>query len=592
MLAGRYRVVRLLGKGGTGEVYEAIQENLGRPVAVKVLFEHLAVRRDCLGRLALEAKAAAGLGHPNIVQVTDFQANPNQPAFIVMELLEGRSLTRVLKEDGPLSPKRLVFITTQILSALDKAHSAGIIHRDLKPENIVLTSIAGVPDIVKLLDFGIAKLLTESDVSRLTATGFVPGTPAYMSPEQAKGQPVDARTDIYSLGVLLYRALAGRLPFRAQNYNAMTYAILNHTPPRLAKIRPDLDRKLLKVVERSMEKDPDRRYGSARELGVALLPWCPAGAAVLSQGGIDEWATVPLSIPPALMRNADTSRSLPGGARTTPVTAIVPEEEILSAAQGVGCANPQGNEIEQLNARATQVFEPGKLARPTGQIRSTREKPDDLSTSTTTLTRSAGEQAPDAPLRVRWIALLAASGVILVLAVTTVVVVTNGNDNGGQANGSGDGGALAPAANNSIPEATVRPDASVPQDITTEPDAFLVDQTTAVGLDDPAVDAAVGATVRPRGTKPDAMRHVRPQRRVAPLNRHGRLQLGILSASGKPAWAEVHIDGIMRGMTPLVVGKLKPGPHVVVYRRQGLPDIRRVVKVESGRTKPLVVKIK
>ena len=285
LLGGRYRLVRCLGRGGMGAVYEAKQEDLGRRVAVKVLHAHLANDQDVLTRFRREAQAAGGLGHPNIVQVTDFQARSGEPPFLVMEHLVGASLATTIREQGPLSQARVAFIAQQILSALAAAHAAGIIHRDLKPDNVFLTSIAGVDDIVKLLDFGVAKLVQggTGPEANLTTTGAAIGTPVYMAPEQARGRGVDARTDLYSTGVCMYEALTGRLPHDPPSYSALIAAILEEPPRALREHRPEVDPKLAAIVHRVLEKDPTRRFQSADEMRVAVEPFARAsvGGALL-----------------------------------------------------------------------------------------------------------------------------------------------------------------------------------------------------------------------------------------------------------------------------------------------------------------------
>ncbi|MEO6418406.1 MAG: serine/threonine-protein kinase, partial [Polyangiaceae bacterium] len=204
VLGGRYRIVRRMGAGGMGAVYEALQEDLNRRVAVKVLHPHLALDADLVQRFKREAQAAAALGHPNIVHVTDFQVNPGEQPFLVMEYLTGKSFRELMKEETRLPAKRAAFIATQVLSALAAAHEANIVHRDIKPDNIFLSSTSAMKDLVKVLDFGIAKLLKPSDEGPLTMAGTVLGTLSYMAPEQARGEVVDHRADLYALGCIMF----------------------------------------------------------------------------------------------------------------------------------------------------------------------------------------------------------------------------------------------------------------------------------------------------------------------------------------------------------------------------------------------------
>jgi serine/threonine protein kinase len=273
LLSGSYRLEREVGQGGMGEVYEAQHLPLGRRVAVKVLHPHLASDPVLLERFRREAEAAAGLGHPNIVQVTDFCHQPEEPVFMVLEYLSGWSLKECLDSEQRLEPTRAAFIASQVLSALEATHAAGIVHRDLKPANVFLTEISGVRDIVKVLDFGIAKLTGDATATQVTRTGAVVGTPAYMSPEQARGREVDHRADIYAVGATLYRMLTGSDPFSAPNFNAMMFAITDHEPLPIPELSPEVPAGLVAVVERAMQKDPADRYQQAGEMRAALQPF-------------------------------------------------------------------------------------------------------------------------------------------------------------------------------------------------------------------------------------------------------------------------------------------------------------------------------
>ncbi len=271
-IGGRYRLGRELGRGGMGSVYEAVQENLGRRVAVKVVLHELAEDSEVLERFRREAETAASLGHPNIVQVTDFGHEPGEPAFLVMELLPGESLRSRLQREGTQDPAVVVSLAMQILSALGAAHRAGIVHRDLKPDNVFLVEMPGLGSLAKLLDFGIAKLAETKGYARLTATGVIIGTPTYMAPEQMSGEPVDGRTDLYALGVLMYRALAGRPPFEGKAPADLLRAILGGTGTPLTSVRPDLDPRLVQLISFAMGRTPAMRFASADEMRAALEP--------------------------------------------------------------------------------------------------------------------------------------------------------------------------------------------------------------------------------------------------------------------------------------------------------------------------------
>lgn len=264
VLATKYRLVRVIGEGGMGIVYEAERDD-GTHVAVKVLHEQYFDRPDVLARFHREAHVVSELGHPHIVEILDFHARDDGFAFLVMELLHGRSLARAIEDDTPFSEKRVAAITTQILSALGAAHHIHVIHRDLKPENVFLLE----DDRVKLLDFGMAKHLDGSE-QKLTETGVVVGTPAYLPPEQARGEKPEVRGDIYSLGCVMYEMLTRVPPFDGANYNALLFAI-QHRPARpIATVRENVSPDFAHIVERAMSKKASDRYASAEEMSQAL----------------------------------------------------------------------------------------------------------------------------------------------------------------------------------------------------------------------------------------------------------------------------------------------------------------------------------
>jgi serine/threonine-protein kinase len=269
LLGGRYRVGRLLGRGGMGAVYEATQEDLRRSVAIKLMRPDVAADASLVDRFRVEAQAAAAIGHPNITQVFEFRAVPPEPPFIVMELLAGISLRELIVQSGRLEPSRAAFIGAQVLSALAAAHARGIVHRDIKPANIFICSGSAVRDLAKVLDFGVAKL--QGSDGPLSVQGDVVGTMDYMAPEQARGEAVDGRADVFSVGVMLYHALTGRKPFAASDMAGRIQAILFEAPAPLALLRPDLAPELIRIVERALEKDVQRRFASAGEMQATLM---------------------------------------------------------------------------------------------------------------------------------------------------------------------------------------------------------------------------------------------------------------------------------------------------------------------------------
>jgi serine/threonine-protein kinase len=276
-----------------GTVYEAEHIALGRSVAVKVLHSALALKTDAVRRFQQEARAAGAIGHPNICGVIDLGSLDDGSPYMVMERLTGETLAdRVASERG-LPFDDVVDILVQVLSALIAAHDQRILHRDIKPENVFLTARVGCPPLVKLLDFGVSKVMGDPasdprDDLSLTRTGMVMGTPYYMAPEQARGErTIDARVDLYACGVIMYESLTGKRPFTADNYNALLVQILQGTPRPARDLRPALPASYQAVIEKAMARRREDRYASAAEFQRELhrlrdrpgVPFAPSYAA-------------------------------------------------------------------------------------------------------------------------------------------------------------------------------------------------------------------------------------------------------------------------------------------------------------------------
>jgi serine/threonine-protein kinase len=274
---GRYRLKRRIGGGGMGDVWVAYHAGLKRDVAVKVLRVDTQERRaGAVSRFEREVRATSELVHPNTIRVFDYGTTEDGLCYYVMELLEGENLRAHVDRLGPLEPARAIHVIGQAARALGEAHERGIVHRDVKPENLFLTSLGGEHDFVKVIDFGIAKVANVE--ATMTRTGWVLGTPEYMSPEVAMGKPADPRSDVYALGAVLYFLLCGRPPFLGENAGRLFFAHATETPlpPSFHAGRP-LPEDLEAIVMRSLEKEPDARFPSASAFAMALATCTLAG---------------------------------------------------------------------------------------------------------------------------------------------------------------------------------------------------------------------------------------------------------------------------------------------------------------------------
>jgi serine/threonine protein kinase len=307
--AGRYQILGLLGEGGMGSVYVAEQEAGRRKVAIKRLHPELAGDTKSVARFEREARAAAALRHPNIVEVLDLGFAEDGAPFLVMEFIDGKSLAATLRREERLPSQRACQIMSQVLSALGAVHREGIVHRDLKPDNVMLLRQDGRPDHVKVLDFGVSKMRTDDEMD-LTRTGVTLGTPFYMSPEQACGQRnLDHRVDLYAAGVILYECLTGSLPHERDNYHALLQAILDVEPRSIRDLAPYLDEGLTAIAKKALAKEPDRRYQSALEMAADLGPFTGVALSrVTPRAGISAHSVPPPAIAPATERPSAAER--------------------------------------------------------------------------------------------------------------------------------------------------------------------------------------------------------------------------------------------------------------------------------------------
>jgi eukaryotic-like serine/threonine-protein kinase len=281
IIDGKYRIVRLIGEGGMGAVYEAENMRIHRKVAIKVLHSGVAQTGEAVSRFEREAQAAGRIGSEHIVEVLDLGNLPSGDRYMVMEFMDGDALSGRIRARVRLTPSEIYPIMHQLLEALAAAHGAGIIHRDLKPDNVyLLKSRGGKADFVKLLDFGISKFnqLSGDSGFSMTRTGAVMGTPYYMAPEQAKGaRDLDHRVDLYAAGVILYEAITGEVPFNADTFNELLFKIVLEAAKPVELVVPNMDPNFAAIVNKSMAREPSQRFQTAREFQQTLEQWA-AGA--------------------------------------------------------------------------------------------------------------------------------------------------------------------------------------------------------------------------------------------------------------------------------------------------------------------------
>lgn len=341
VVGGRYRIGRLLGTGGFGSVFEAEHVTTGQRLVVKVLRGEMALEPVQVKRFFNEAKTTCQLTHPHTVSVFDFGRTEQGLLYMAMEYLDGQELAVVLRDEAPLEAMRVVRLACAILKSLAEAHAAGLVHRDLKPGNIFLCNVHGERDFVKLIDFGIAKSYDDGETEDLTKTGFAVGTPKYMSPEQGRAEPLDGRSDIYSLGVIMYEALTGSVPFKANSAMGLIVKHMQEIPAPVAeRANQELDPELAAAVMKALEKAPWDRFADADDMRATL-------ESVLERAG--------MPVPPttravsARMRAVDAAlgaSTVPGtpkrGRRATAEGVHGDETVAVNGSQGAGPGAPGG----------------------------------------------------------------------------------------------------------------------------------------------------------------------------------------------------------------------------------------------------------
>jgi hypothetical protein len=326
-VGGKYRLVRLLGEGGMGAVYEARHELIGRRCAVKFLHGEYARQAEVVKRFLREAQAASAVGHPAIIDIYDVGTTEDGSPYMVMEFLDGTSVAGLLADGKKVPVAQAVEIAVQVLSGLAAAHRRGIVHRDLKPDNLYLVQVPGACAKLKILDFGISRVMLAGDLTeRLTQTGTVLGTPFYMAPEQAMGRSdIDHRLDVYAMGVILFEMLTGCVPFSGSNFNQIVVRILTERFPAPRSADPSIPPALEEVILRATSRDRDLRYADADAMTAALLPFLDASvlarlglsatAAVVPTAGVVPTAPAVAPIPTEMSRMAERTAIVAGRRR-------------------------------------------------------------------------------------------------------------------------------------------------------------------------------------------------------------------------------------------------------------------------------------
>ncbi len=352
-LAEKYLIEQLIKRGGMGAVYRGKHVLMDKTVAIKVLRPSLAGDDVIVARFSREAKAASRISHPHAVTVTDFGEAESGVVFLVMEYLDGRTLKDIIRSEGPMPLRRAVEITRQVSGALDAAHQQGVVHRDLKSDNIMLSQTNG-GDWAKVLDFGIAKIQQPEGARDhdITAPNLVIGTPQYMSPEQcSQTGPIDARSDVYSLGVIIYEMLSGRVPFTGESPTVIMMKQVQDPPPSILDARPDLPASVDRLIERALAKQPADRFQTAGEL-----------AAVLSKAADEIGAQASAVVPPI----ADTVPNTPVHMTADDldeVTVVQPRDEVTVVQPRGGPPPPvlQGSNQQVGDQSALANFSPWRI---------------------------------------------------------------------------------------------------------------------------------------------------------------------------------------------------------------------------------------
>jgi eukaryotic-like serine/threonine-protein kinase len=554
---GNYRVMKKLGAGGMGAVYLAEHPLIGKKVALKVIHRELSMNREVVARFFNEARAVNQIGNDHIVDISDFGQTPEGEYFFIMELLAGKSLGDVLEAERRLAIPRALHVTAQIADALAASHAVGIIHRDLKPDNVFLVNKLGEPDFVKLLDFGLAKL-TGASPQHLTKQGVILGTPQYMSPEQCESKGnIDYRTDIYSLGILLYQMVTGRLPFDGGTMGEILVKQVAHPVVAPRSVSPDVPPAVEQIVMRCLAKRPGERFQSMGELRAALLDpdaWmqlalaatAAQGVPAIGGGGAVAGRLPALSPPPEVATALEMHRPPP----LVPAVAASPGQGAASLLVGGG-------------ARGGPAAAFGGPSRAMPALAA----PAPVSSSTLRLDPRVAAGRRPRPRR-RWP--VAAAFVALAAAVTTVALLAAQRASSAPSSptaASPSSPAAAPLEAKAVPTATPGPAGPPPQPPTPPPSA------PPPGAPPSSVAGPVPAS-RPASTPVVEPLPPPPPPRPARVT---------LSFATDPPGADVidETTGDRLGTTPLDLPFDRDSERTFRFRRRGYEEKRKTVRVSA-----------
>jgi serine/threonine-protein kinase len=367
VLDGKYKIVRVIGEGGMGAVYEGENVRIRRRVAIKLLHAGIASNLEMTQRFEREAQVAGTVGNDHILEILDLGTMPGGERYMVMEYLDGETMTDRIKVRGRLAPKEAVQLLRQVLRGLSAAHLAGIVHRDLKPDNIfILREKAGIRDYVKIIDFGISKFSEVGGVSsRMTRTGALMGTPHYMAPEQATGSAeIDRRTDIYAVGIIMYEAVTGRVPFQAETFNQLLFeiALAKIIPAR--QVVPDLDPAVESIIMKASARDPAHRFQTCDEFIAALDAWDRSGSAVSLPPEQSIEAIVAATVPRAMGSYSGTDATVSADTGSGRVSRSSVGRPGSSAGMPSGNTPPPVDPTVNTWANTSQVGAPQRSATP------------------------------------------------------------------------------------------------------------------------------------------------------------------------------------------------------------------------------------